>query len=68
MPEQDSSQLRLECEARTWLRKGYTTAERITELTALIAKHRGTAGAAKLIEEMRRQWACRSEWLGGQHG
>ncbi len=68
MAEQDSSQLRLECEARTWLRKGYTTAERITELTALIAKHRGTASAAKLIEEMRRQWACRSEWLGGRHG
>jgi hypothetical protein len=63
----DSRQL-LECEARTWLRKGYTTTERISDLTALIAKHRGTAGAAKLIEEMRRQWACRSEWLGGQHG
>lgn len=58
----------LECEARTWLRKGYTTAERITDLTALIAKHRGAAGAATLIEEMRRQWARRGEWLGGRHG
>lgn len=63
-----SRQHMLECEARTWLRKGYTMAERITDLTALIAKHRGTTGAAKLIEEMRRQWARRSEWLGGQHG
>lgn len=50
----------LESEARTWLRKGYTTAERIT---ALIAKTRGTAGAARLVEEMRRQWRSRAEWL-----
>jgi len=64
----NNSQQLLECEARTWLRKGYTTAERITDLTALIAKHRGAAGAARLIEEMRRQWARRSEWLGGQYG
>lgn len=59
----DGRQQRLECEARTWLRKGYVTADKITELNAIIAKHRGTAGAAHLVEEMRRQWRRRSEWL-----
>lgn len=53
----------LECEARTWLRKGYDTADRITELSELIAKQRGTAGAARLVEEMRRQWRRRADWL-----
>lgn len=52
-----------ETEARTWLRKGYVTADKITELSALITKHRGAASAARLVEEMRRQWRRRSEWL-----
>ncbi len=56
-------QQRLECEARTWLRKGYVSADKITELSVLITKHRGAAGAAHLVEEMRRQWRRRSEWL-----
>lgn len=56
-------QLLLECEARTWLRKGYDTPERIQELTELIAKRRGAASAGRLVEERRRQWRRRSEWL-----
>ncbi|MHB0819872.1 DUF7696 family protein [Stutzerimonas stutzeri] len=56
------SQHMLECEARTWLRKGYRTADRIAELRTVITKHRGAAGAERLIEEMRRQWRRRSEW------
>lgn len=59
----DGRQQRLECEARTWLRKGYVTADKITELSAIIAKHRGATGAAHLVEEMRRQWRRRTEWL-----
>lgn len=56
-------QLLLECEARTWLRKGYDTPERIQALTELIAKRRGPAATERLVEEMRRQWRRRSEWL-----
>jgi len=62
----DGAQQMLECEAyplRTWLRKGYASPERIEDLRALIAKKRGQAGAEKLIEEMRRQWRRRAEWL-----
>lgn len=53
----------LECEARTWLRNGYNTPERIQELTLMIANRRGQVSAERLIEEMRRQWRRRSEWL-----
>ena len=28
-----------------------------------VATMRGTAGAARLVEEMRRQWRSRAEWL-----
>ncbi|WP_313211506.1 DUF7696 family protein [Stutzerimonas nitrititolerans] len=63
MAEQNQSQHMLECEARTWLRNGYDTPERIQELTLTIAKRRGQASAERLVEEMRRQWRRRSEWL-----
>ncbi|PKG93617.1 hypothetical protein CXF92_12610 [Pseudomonas sp. Choline-3u-10] len=59
----DVRQVMQECEARTWLRKGYSTPERIKELTELIAKKRGQASAEGLVDEMRRQWRRRSEWL-----
>lgn len=63
MAEQDQAQLRLECEARTWLRKGYNSAERIEELTETIRKKRGQAATVRLAEEMRRQWKLRAEWM-----
>lgn len=53
----------LECEARTWLRKGYTSTERIRHLTEMIGQKRGAAAAERLVEEMRTQWRRRSEWL-----
>lgn len=56
-------QQRLECEARTWLRKGYTTSERVEELRELIGKKRGSAAVEQLVEEMRRQWGRRREWM-----
>lgn len=63
MTDPNIRQHMLECEARSWLRNGYSTPERIQELTELIAKKRGHASAERLIEEMRRQWRRRNEWL-----
>lgn len=54
---------RRECEARDWLRKGYTTAVKVDELMARIAERRGYQAANELREEMRRQWARRREWM-----
>lgn len=54
---------RIECEARSWIKQGYYTQERVDELMIRITKHRGTEAAANLRKEMRKQWAMRSEWL-----
>lgn len=51
------------CEARYWLRKGYSTPDRIDELRAELHKKRGTNAIETLIEEMRRQWRTRKDWL-----
>jgi tRNA U54 and U55 pseudouridine synthase Pus10 len=58
----------LECEARYWLRRGTTTPEKVAELEESLAKKRGAAAVERLVEEMRRQWGRRREWLGDQHG
>jgi GTP cyclohydrolase I len=64
-PEQiaEFRQHMLECEARDWLRDGYTTPERVASLMELITKKRGVAAAQALKEEMRRQWTRRQEWM-----
>lgn len=49
-------QHRRECEARNWLRRGYTSPEQVEALMQRIAKLRGQAAADELREEMRRQW------------
>lgn len=51
------------CEARSWLRQGYTTAAKVDELMERIRRHRGDAAASELREEMRRQWSARRTWL-----
>lgn len=56
---------RLECEARHWLREGYTRREQVDELIQRIAKRRGEGAAELLRDEMRRQWARRADWLTG---
>lgn len=56
-------QARLEYEARYWLRQGYRSAERIEELRELIGKRRSLAAVERLVEEMRRQWRRKQEWL-----
>lgn len=63
MASADNLQELLEAEARTWIRKGYISPERIQELRALISSKRGAQAADKLIQEMRRQYGRRKEWL-----
>lgn len=65
MTASDETKRRI-CEARSWLRQGYTTAEKVDELMARIRRHRGDAAADELRHEMRRQWADRSSWLRDQ--
>lgn len=55
---------RRECEARDWLRRGYTNQARVNELVALIESKRGREAATVLVDDMREQWKRRAEWLG----
>lgn len=57
-----SEQHRRECEARTWLRQGYTSRAAVDELVARIAERRGAEAADELRQEMRRQWKLRDQW------
>lgn len=61
MADQDNRQHLLACEARYWLRQGYTTPERISELRERLRK-RGEASLDVLVETMRSQWQRRREW------
>ena len=63
MSDQADRQHMHECEARQWLRLGYTNEAMVDELREKITAKRGAAAAERLIEEMRRQWKRRSEWL-----
>ncbi|EIU2540629.1 TPA: hypothetical protein ACHH76_003299 [Pseudomonas aeruginosa] len=65
MSDQANRQHMLACEARYWLRRGYTTPEKIAELKETLYKKRGEEAATRLIEEMRRQWGSRHEWQRG---
>lgn len=64
--EDDLERQRRICEARGWLRDGYTTRAKVDELMVRIARHRGEQLAGELREEMRRQWAIRDKWIGDQ--
>ena len=59
-----TERMRHECEARHWLRQGYTTPKLVAELQARIAAKRGEDAAEALVQEMRRQWKRRAEWMG----
>lgn len=59
---------RREVEARDWLRRGYTTAQEVNGLERRIAAKRGPEAAVLLVEEMRRQWKRRDEWMGEGNG
>jgi len=49
-------QHRRECEARNWLRRGYSDRASVDELRKRITEKRGSRAADELVEEMRRQW------------
>lgn len=68
MADIDHEPRRRECEARYWLQRGYTSTEKVAELEQLLSPKRGANGVAHLVEEMRRQWGRRAEWLGGRNG
>lgn len=55
MTDQADRKHMLECEARYWLRRGYTTPERVTELREMLQR-RGEIAVEQLVTEMRRQW------------
>ena len=63
MADQDVRQQMLECEARYWLRRGNTTPEKVEDLKEVLVKKRGEAAVTRLVDEMRRQWVRRREWL-----
>jgi len=63
-----SEEWRRICEARGWLRRGYTDKESVRELRRRIAAKRGGEAAGELIEEMRAQWAKRDEWHYNDNG
>lgn len=48
----------LECEARYWLQRGYTTPEKVAELREKLQR-RGESAVEQLVAEMRRQWQQR---------
>jgi hypothetical protein len=60
-PDTGSEEWRRICEARDWLRHGYTTPEKVGELDTRIAGKRGDTAADELLEEVRRQWKIRRE-------
>lgn len=62
MHDQTNRQHMHECEARHWLKQGYTTETKVAELREKITAKRGAVAAERLIEEMRRQWKRRREW------
>lgn len=68
MADRDERQHMLECEARYWLRRGNTTPEKVAELKETHLRKRGEQAINLLIEEMRKQWRRRHEWLGKEHG
>lgn len=69
MAEKPVKQQLLEAEARSWIRRGYRTPERLEQLKAMLKeKRRSEANIIKLVEEMREQWKRRAEWLTGGNG
>ncbi|MDX1296620.1 MAG: hypothetical protein R3260_00055 [Pseudomonas sp.] len=39
----------LECEARTWLKNGYTTESKVNDLRKLLSQKRGPESAEKVV-------------------
>lgn len=60
-----SERWRAICEARHWLRQGYTTPAKVDALIRSIGEKRGQDRAEALRADMREQWRRRAEWLVG---
>ena len=58
-----SEEWRRICEARTYLRQGITTPDMVDSLRRRVTEKRGDTAADELIEEMRRQWETRGDWM-----
>lgn len=48
-----NEQRKLECEARDWLRRGYSTPSKINDLRRNLRKHRPPENIDRLVEQMR---------------
>ncbi|MCS3807786.1 hypothetical protein [Xanthomonas sp. 4461] len=62
MSNEDTEAHRRQCEARYWLRQGYTDVRSVSLLQQLIAAKRGDQAALELRDEMREQWRSRRQW------
>lgn len=51
------------CEARHYLRLGYTTGPKVHQLIEAISARRGPVAADQLRDDMRTEWARRREWM-----
>ena len=58
-----TEELRMLCEAREWLRRGYTTEAKAKDLGRQITSKRGKAAWDRLYREMRQQWKTKNEWM-----
>ena len=64
MAEKTLKQQLLEAEARSWIRRGYKSPERLEQLKTLLReKRRSEANIVLLVDEMRAQGRRRDEWL-----
>ena len=61
--EKPIKQQLLELEAQAWLQKGYNSTTGIDQLREQLKAHRTQANINHLVDEMRRQWARRREWM-----
>ncbi len=61
--EKPIKQQLLELEAQAWLQKGYNSTTGIDQLREQLKAHRTQANINNLVDEMRRQWTRRREWM-----
>ena len=62
----DTENHRRACEARDWLRRGYSTPKDVDALMVRIRAARGQEAADALRAEMREQWKNRRTWWAGE--
>ncbi|QSQ39762.1 DUF7696 family protein [Xanthomonas translucens] len=64
MQDAEATELqRRACEARHYLKQGFTEPAAVERLMVRIREKRGLAAADQLLADMRAQWKRRQEWL-----